>query len=80
MGRDITTPCLTYEVHGAAILKLAFGNIWNDLQRVPDKVIHRFEPTVLDGSVRNEPTDDEKHEVEMEMEMEVEVEVVFPQP
>ena len=58
----------SYEVHGTTIFKLAFRNIWNDLQWVPNKVIHGFEPTVLDGAVRHEPADedDEKHEVRCE--------------
>ena len=51
------TGCLTYEVHGATILEFTFRNIWNYLQRVANKVINCFEPTVLDGSVRHEPAD-----------------------
>ena len=63
--------CLTYEVHGTAILELTFRNIWNDLQRVTNKVIHSFEPTVLDGSVRHEPGDNNERMVRFGVRCEV---------
>ena len=58
----------SYEVHGTTIFKFAFRNIWNDLQWVPNKVIHGFEPTVLDGAVRHEPVDEDDEKLEVRCE------------
>ena len=62
------TEPLTYEVHGAAVLKLAFRYEGNILQRVRNEVVHSFEPIVLYRAVSHEPVVRQHYNLGLEVE------------